>query len=188
MTRNDGPPMNPPSSPPEADLCSDLLDDLGDLRSQLMDLESLVHAAENVMKHMPDLPRTPGGPLDAATLTALRLHVGRLRSLVVMASRYAGSALVQADMLHNRAREIVRPDDGSDGSSRSNETKALQEYAPLWTWMPVPAAQISTKTRKRLAKEHPVLARHLGIEPEATEPSGNAPQPSDAPQLPTSIS
>jgi hypothetical protein len=90
---------------------------LENLRSYLVDLEALAHAARETLDQLPYMPRSSGP--DAPALE-VRLNYGRLQAMVTATATSARDVLVACDEMLEDPGEPPE-DDGDDGDSGPDE-------------------------------------------------------------------
>jgi hypothetical protein len=98
--------------PGESNTVIRLRTSLENVRSSLVDLEALAHAARETLDRLPYMPRPPdseGQELE------VRLNYGRLQTLVVATATSARDVLLACDQMLGESGE---PPDGSDGGGK----------------------------------------------------------------------
>ncbi len=109
----------------------DILNELENLRSQLVDLEAMAHAAAQALEHLPNIPRPPSPSLPQLDENARR-NLDRLQSLVMATAGAARNVLEHArqaiDDIHELQGLHSRDD---DHGSRAGEAGPLHAWPGL---------------------------------------------------------
>jgi hypothetical protein len=132
------PPPPPPSRPRSPVAVAGALELL---RSHLVELEAVAHAAEEALQHLPYVPRPPVEPGEEdAAYTDKQLGPGRLQSLVAATSSASRMLLQEVDRLMedlldpDRSVYATRPRTGT--SRVGQDWKLLNAGRPGWMTEP----------------------------------------------------
>lgn len=106
---------------------------LEELRSHLVDLEAVAHAAEDALQHVPYAPRMPSAGTDPDTMYSdAQLGMGRLQALVVATASAARLVLQETDGLIDCVYEVRALTRGTGGNGNgSGSSRAGEDWRPL---------------------------------------------------------
>lgn len=107
---------------------------LEELRSHLVDLEAVAHAAEEALQDVPYTPRVSPGTADEDTLYSdAQLGMGRVQALVVATASAARMVLQEADRLIDDVYEVRALTRGMGGNGNgSGSSRAGEDWRPLF--------------------------------------------------------
>lgn len=115
-TKQPIPPPPPPPPPPSVSSALELL------RSHLVELEAVAHAAEDALQHLPYVPRPPVEPgEEEAPYTDKQLGLGRLQAMVVATSSASRLLLQEVDRVLDSVQESRYATRPGTGTSRAGE-------------------------------------------------------------------
>ncbi len=122
-------PSPPRAGHPNEELLTELADAIESLHRDTVDTEAMAHAAADVLRHMPYLPRVPRGEIsqESEALAEARRHYGRLSALVSATAHSAQALLDRAGELAERLRALraelreSQPDEPDDPARECND-------------------------------------------------------------------